>query len=255
MDGKITVEHFTDMDKNIGTLAETLANCKFKLFTKKCKSCDGCADKKEFDMCYEALSVCGRLRVKRMAEAAFSERAAWYMIHKKKEAKEKMAVRFMIAIWLVLCLCCAKCAFGETMTKYRNDWPVRDTLRRTHSQVYDRNGDGKVNCIDYAVTFKQEWDKAYLSEDCEIIYNYNPRSGFCHLYVRCRWSNEGYKGCWLSVEPQAESDKHDYEMHEFWSKAYADVYPDIYDRCMYGYSASWDTYGMTERLMKRYLKN
>ena len=46
-------------------------------------------------------------------------------------------------------------------------------LKSTRSKVYDRDGDGLVNCIDYTITFKKEWDAVMPPNQCEIVRNYD----------------------------------------------------------------------------------
>ena len=44
---------------------------------------------------------------------------------------------------------------------------ILDCLKVTQAAVTDMNSDGKINCIDYAVTFKGVWDSKYLPENCQ----------------------------------------------------------------------------------------
>ncbi len=68
-------------------------------------------------------------------------------------------------------------------------------------QSADINGDGKVNCIDYAVSYKLIWDqKNYGRESfCEIVRNKNPNNNMHHLFVRVR---NAYTLEWEYIEPQ-----------------------------------------------------
>jgi hypothetical protein len=100
-------------------------------------------------------------------------------------------------------------------TYYVNDKMITSTLKQTRRKVYDRDGDGKVNCIDYTLTFKKEWDKKYPPRQCEIVRNYNvsKKPGMNHLFVRVRLSPFGE---WLYVEPQAYYTRHNYKMVDYW---------------------------------------
>ena len=94
---------------------------------------------------------------------------------------------------------------------------VRTILKRTHEKVHDRDGDGKVNCVDYTLTFKKEWDKSFPASRCEIVRNYNTsgRTEMNHLFVRVRLdTHDG----WLYVEPQARYDSSKYKMSDFWGR-------------------------------------
>lgn len=93
---------------------------------------------------------------------------------------------------------------------------IYDTLERTHSHVTDINYDGKVNCIDYAVTFKREWDKKYPSRNCQIMRNCNTFTGWHHLYVRVKLFDNDYY--WTYVEPQGS--RSDYDMFTYWGSKY-----------------------------------
>ena len=98
---------------------------------------------------------------------------------------------------------------------YVNDEVIRDVLKATEKKVYDRDGDGLVNCIDYTVTFKKEWDKVMPPNQCEVVRNYDHegRSKMNHLFVRVRLTSDGE---WLYVEPQAKYNN--YKMSDFWGK-------------------------------------
>lgn len=100
-------------------------------------------------------------------------------------------------------------------TYYVNDDIIHDVLCKTRSKVHDRDGDGKVNCIDYTITFKQQWDKVMPPSYCEIVRNRNTggRSDMNHLFVRIRLTSSGQ---WLYIEPQARSNKYNYKMSDFW---------------------------------------
>lgn len=76
---------------------------------------------------------------------------------------------------------------------------ISTVLAATHSQLRDVNKDNKINCIDYSVLFKVEWDKRYNPKRCQIIRNYNVLTSWHHLFVRIKSSyNE-----WVYIEPQS----------------------------------------------------
>ena len=106
---------------------------------------------------------------------------------------------------------------------YVNDGAIRDVLKSTRSKVYDRDGDGLVNCIDYTITFKKEWDVVMSPNQCEIVRNYDKggRSKMNHLVVRVRLASDGE---WLYVEPQARHNKRNYKMNDFWGARYDPKY-------------------------------
>lgn len=102
-----------------------------------------------------------------------------------------------------------------SMNYYYRDEPIKNTLEMTHKNVRDVNNDGVINCIDYTVTFKREWDKVYSHYNCEIVRNINRAKGFHHLFVRVRSDN----GAWLYVEPQSKAYSK-YSMYETWGTLY-----------------------------------
>ena len=63
---------------------------------------------------------------------------------------------------------------------------ITATLVDTHAHIHDCNDDGLVNCIDYTMQFKKEWDKKYTPKNCEIVRNNNGKNGFHHMFIRCR---------------------------------------------------------------------
>ncbi len=106
---------------------------------------------------------------------------------------------------------------------YVNDEAIRDVLKATEKKVYDRDGDGLVNCIDYTITFKKEWDKVAPPNQCEIVRNYDKdgRSKMNHLFVRVRLASDGE---WLYVEPQADYKSRNYRMSDYWESMYDSKY-------------------------------
>ena len=109
---------------------------------------------------------------------------------------------------------------------YENDGEIRSILRITHRNVHDCDLDGKVNCCDYSMQFKKEWDKMFSPYDCELVRNYWKKAGakkpvMNHLFVRVRLTPGGK---WLYVEPQAKYDSSSYKMEDYWGKRYNSRY-------------------------------
>lgn len=93
------------------------------------------------------------------------------------------------------------------------DKKIRQTLKQL--KVYDVNGDGKVDCIDYSNVFKNTWEKTESPYTCELVWNKNPSSGMNHLFVRV----ESPEVDWVYVEPQSFY-KENYLMKDSWEKEY-----------------------------------
>jgi hypothetical protein len=106
-------------------------------------------------------------------------------------------------------------------------------MNETKKRVYDRNYDQKVNCIDYTVTFKEQWDRMYPStrKQCEIIRNKSTRMN--HLFIGIV-----HNGGYIFVEPWAY-DIERYLMSENWDGRYQERY---------------NYYGETSRWMKEKMR-
>jgi len=115
----------------------------------------------------------------------------------------------------------------QTSTAYNTSaQSVKEKIEWTLEQVdyamrrpIDVNGDGLINCIDAAVLFYQHYpdDKKYVG----IILNYNPSTGFNHLF-NVVWLNN----TWIGIEPQA------YYLEGWFTKSYfmRDFWPSsLYD--------------------------
>ncbi len=98
---------------------------------------------------------------------------------------------------------------------------IRKVLKLTGEKVHDRDGDGKVNCVDYTLTFKKEWDRILPASRCEIVRNYHETSfkstSLNHLFVRVKLDTYNE---WIYVEPQASYDSSNYRMADFWGVKY-----------------------------------
>lgn len=95
-------------------------------------------------------------------------------------------------------------------------------LHETHTYVQDVNADGKVNCIDYSLTFKKFWDWIApdgYSMNCEIVHNVNKQKNFNHLFIRIRTNSLSE---WVCIEPQATIQN--YNMEKYWGTRYNPQY-------------------------------
>lgn len=109
---------------------------------------------------------------------------------------------------------------------YMNDGEIRAVLRSTHRHVHDCDLDGRVDCCDYTLQFKKEWDKVMPPDQCEIVRNYQKRAGTTtpvmnHLFVRVRLTPAGK---WLYIEPQANQYSNRYKMEDYWGNRYSSRY-------------------------------
>ena len=133
----------------------------------------------------------------------------------------------------------AFCAFGveNINSRSRISWSMNKkivrTLRESQKNVYDYNGDGLVNCIDYSCLFKLTWDKNFPNEKnrCSLIRNFNGKV-MNHLFAQVFDEN----GNVIEVEPWAYN-PNEYLMIENWAKQ--------------SYNRKFNHYGETERWLSQ----
>jgi hypothetical protein len=90
---------------------------------------------------------------------------------------------------------------------------TRDILYKLNDgSTKDYNGDGLVNCIDYAVRFHREYGKG-----SRIIRNYNPDKGFNHLFNSVQLGG----GQVVYIEPQRQ---YTFIMKDVWGDKYQSRY-------------------------------
>ena len=111
------------------------------------------------------------------------------------------------------------------------DERIVTVLQKAQADVFDLNGDGKINCIDYTVMFKLTWDKEYPDRcgACQIIRNYSPTMN--HLFVHI-WA-EGNQD--IEIEPWAYN-PYRYLMTDNWRKG--------------TYNPKYNNYGETETWLR-----
>jgi hypothetical protein len=91
-----------------------------------------------------------------------------------------------------------------------NDKRIWDTIAKVHDNLYDVNGDGRTNCVDYSNLFY------YYSpfKDNKVVVNYNNGSGFNHQFNAVT-----IDGQIVFIEPQAKKSQ-SYDMKKFWGSQY-----------------------------------
>lgn len=73
MEEHILFEQYTDMDKNIDTLARVKAKCMYYRQYKLCnKRCSSCSRNLRFKACYNELALCDQLKLDDTADYLFS---------------------------------------------------------------------------------------------------------------------------------------------------------------------------------------
>lgn len=227
----VIFEQYTDMDKNINTLARIKAECLHSLKYSQCSgNCNSCLRNHKFQECYRQLALCDQLRLDSDAEY-FAARMSLTKEYLIKHKKNKFTVRIaIIIIAMLLIIFINTKAHGQSIyTDYydEDEWIV-DILEQTHERVKDINEDGLVNCIDYSITFKKLWDLKYPRNCCEIIRNFNVYTGWHHLFISVRGTE---RARWLFIEPQGT--RYNYRMEDYWKDKFNATYNVYYETSMW----------------------
>jgi hypothetical protein len=114
---------------------------------------------------------------------------------------------FSILIILIPILLIRSCFAPSDMVPVNRDPEILKTCKFVRACMYDINGDGEFNCIDFALIFHNNWPTA------RIIRNVNPNTGMNHLFI----SIDG-----VCIEPQATT--MNYTMREVWGYKYNSMY-------------------------------
>jgi hypothetical protein len=126
----------------------------------------------------------------------------------KREAAETAGpVLAAILIILVPILMIRSCFAPGDRIPEQKDPNILKMCQYVEQVMYDINGDGQFNCIDYSLIFHRQWSGA------RIIRNVNPNTGMNHLFI----SIDG-----VCIEPQATTMK--YTMREIWGYKYNAIY-------------------------------
>jgi hypothetical protein len=91
-----------------------------------------------------------------------------------------------------------------------NDKRIWDTLAKVHDNLYDVNGDGRTNCVDYSNLFYYYSPFKYN----DVVVNYNKKTGFNHQFNAVT-----IDGKIVYIEPQARSPR-SYDLRKFWGSEY-----------------------------------
>ncbi len=226
MDEHIVFEQYTDMDKNIRVLAQVKAEYLCHQYFNDCRvKCTNCSKYKKIFECYNQLATCDKLKCDHDADYL-----AGYLIKDRLQYKatklRTIATLFLFsAVILFLLFIGTGLSHAQTFHHLngQNHKEIWDVLWRVQYSVHDCNLDGQINCIDYTLEFKKQWDKTYNPAYCEVVRNWNDENGFNHLFVRVM--SDYTCGYWIFVEPQAIYGS--YLMEDFWGDRY-DFWKNIY---------------------------
>ncbi len=123
----------------------------------------------------------------------------------------------------------AKEALSQTPFVYGQEESMYDAIIRIineiKAEVWDLNGDGKINCIDKAILFKAKWDAGskYRALYCNIFRNYNKDKNFHHLFIYIEFAYNGEMK-YVAIEPGAVNPKAGITMYYNWGDTYDPEY-------------------------------
>ena len=122
---------------------------------------------------------------------------------------------FFLGSLLTLLSAWELCAQAYNDVPLETDRMIVSTACYVKWNIRDLNGDGSVNCIDYACMFKRTWDKRYPQhkDECAIVRNKN--GSFHHLFIQVKFGRNNF----VLVEPWV-TDPERYKMEDNWSKRY-----------------------------------
>ena len=212
-------------------LVNESVRCAKQLKSKKCRpeQCKDCPVGQRVERLMDSLNDWEQLEVSHRARVKLADSEN---LDRSVRAGDNF-MKWVIALMACFSLFCIRNCIVYAESAYGNRAVLR-VLSLTEANVRDLDGNGRVNCIDYAVTFKLEWDKVMPKDECEIVRNYNPgktkRTSMNHLFVRVWISGE-----WVCIEPQTRSGRESYLMEDYWGTV--------------KYVASRNVYGETDRWM------
>lgn len=123
----------------------------------------------------------------------------------------------------------AKEALSQTPFVYGQEESMYDAIIRIideiKAEVWDLNGDGKINCIDKAILFKAKWDAGakYRALYCTIFRNYNKDKNFHHLFINIEFAYDGEMRS-VMIEPGAVNPRSGITMYYNWGDTYDPEY-------------------------------
>ena len=162
------------------------------------------------------------------------------MIMDKTLNKTFMAVLCCFAVWGTENVFAQMMDIDETYDGFTN-FLIKSAIEESQKHVYDYDGDGQINCLDYACCFKLTWDKMFdfNKHNCVLVRNLNGE--FHHLFAIVY---DGY-GKPIEVETWAHN-RAKYTMNVNWPDGKYNPKFNIY-----GETAKWLAKGSKEEFLRR----
>ena len=234
-------ESFNDLA--VRELAKGRAACICRLQFGRCdkSECANCSVGMQYRRCYYQMSDYDKQRLSSYVSenyVKYSDTPEAWMTHTRY-------VKYILSLFLyylvlpaiILLFCFLAEKPGDFPIDQETDERIEYVMHKVKTYVHDINGDGLVNCIDYAVLFKIYWDEKYPDQkpSCIIIRNKKPAPyKMHHLFIGI---NTGFQI--IEVEPRAKNYKK-YLMADNWSTKY--------------YNRNYNIYCETNKWLKEYKK-
>lgn len=206
-------ETFNDLA--VRELAKGRAACICKMQFGRCEKteCPGCSLYNQYKNCYHAMNDYDRQRLASYVGDYYLEYSYTPEVWMNHDGfKRYMRKWILLVFWGIQFMFFILMLFGCSSIYPRpNNVPLHSArplpetletavtllLEKSQAGVRDFDGDGKINCIDYTLSFKLLWDYYFdgSKHQCQIIRNYNPPA-MNHLFVAIQ-----YRGKWYYIEP------------------------------------------------------
>jgi len=229
-------------DLAIRELAKSRAMCMCRLQFGRCtlKDCDRCNTWLRFKECHNQLDDYNRTRISNYITRYYTRFSSTPEIWMSYRRLVRHVLTWLAMLFFVIALMAGFIFYVDRWPQASPsggipkdlDQKIVYCMKYAQQRVYDRNLDQKVNCIDYTITFKEQWDAMYPKQKsiCFIIRNKSSHyKKFHHLFIGIY-----YMGGYIFVEPWA-ADPERYLMIENWDRRYDPKY---------------NIYGETEKWMK-----
>lgn len=211
-------ETFNDLA--VRELADGRSACICRLQFGRCTKdeCTSCEIGKQYRTCYNQMNDYDKQRLSKYVSENYIQDSLYpgkwmsYKALRKHTAKWFALIAaclLLIVLPIFLMAPCDKPRDLPAVGHSANNQIVV-TIKLAQKYVKDLNGDGKINCIDYACSFKLIWDAIYpeQADDCIIIRNHSLTLN--HLYVGVYENNS-----LIFVEPWTNNPEL-YDMQTIW---------------------------------------
>jgi hypothetical protein len=187
----------------------------------KAKGCGGFCANCQFNVSLYADNSREAVLIKTSASIDYNKRAEY---QKKQDDKGLIYLGIFLAIVTFIIVQCntpkkPKVAPQDTLKTY-NTVDLYSLVLRAQFSSRDVNGDGIINCIDYAVRFSE------MCPEARIIHNINRKTGMDHLLNRVGVTYIEPQGDFQTMDPKVFwGSKYDPDMNmdetHYWKERYA----------------------------------